>query len=502
MKKDTTSSARTSRRTASLQSVLNLLLVLFILLVVNYIGFKYYAHRDLSFSQFYTLSGKTKDVLHNLDAPVHITTILIDKTHAQYWDQTQNLLKEYQRVGGKNVTLANVDPVYDRARAYELQTRLHFAGTDNLIIFEYKNQSRVVKLDDLLDENPENGQVSGYKGEQQFTSAILALEEGKPEKVYFTAGHGEHPSTDSQTAAGYGLVADLLKGENLTIGTLNLASSGAVPADAQAVIIAGPTVTFSPTEVQALDKYLAANGKLFILLDPLAQVGLDGVLAKYQLSFDNDIVLSRVMTTTGQQSTTPLAYIQSSGFSSQPITAKFPEAGYALPLVDARSVRLQPDTAPVQRAQALMSTGPEAWGWTMKANMSEAELMNVGTRTFDHTTDFQGPMIIAAQFDAGNVTDPTTKAQSNGTRVVAVGSSHFLENDAVQGQVVAVNFFINSIDWLVKKNAVLDISPKQPQVYGVSLSPMSERTVVWTALIFIPGLALALGLFAWLSRRK
>jgi hypothetical protein len=31
---------------------------------------------------------------------------------------------------------------------------------------------------------------------------------------------------------------------------------------------------------------------------------------------------------------------------------------------------------------------------------------------------------------------------------------------------------------------------------------MSERTVTWTALIFVPGLALALGLFTWFSRRK
>jgi ABC-type uncharacterized transport system involved in gliding motility auxiliary subunit len=85
---------------------------------------------------------------------------------------------------------------------------------------------------------------------------------------------------------------------------------------------------------------------------------------------------------------------------------------------------------------------------------------------------------------------------------VLVGSAHFLENDTVQGDTVGANFFINAIDWLVKTNATLDISPKQPQVYGISLSPMSERTVTWTALIFIPGLALALGLFAWFSRRK
>ncbi len=55
---------------------------------------------------------------------------------------------------------------------------------------------------------------------------------------------------------------------------------------------------------------------------------------------------------------------------------------------------------------------------------------------------------------------------------------------------------------MAKKNATLDMSPKQPQSYGLALSPMSERTVIWTALFFIPGAALALGLFTWFSRRK
>jgi ABC-type uncharacterized transport system involved in gliding motility auxiliary subunit len=499
MKNDPTS-ARASRRSAGRQSALNLLLVIFLLLCANYIGFKYYSHADLSVSQFYTLSGKTTDILKNLDSPVHITTIFVNKQSPQYWEQTENLLKEYQRVGGKNVTLEKVDPVYDYARAIALKNQLHFSGNDNLVIFQYKGLNRMVKQDDLLDQDPQSGRVGGYKGEQQFTGAIVSLVEGKSSKVYFTAGHGEHPLSDAQGAAGYGLVVQMLKGENITTANLNLASAGSVPPDADAVIIAGPTVPFTAAEAQAIDKYLASNGKLFVLLDPLASLGLDDVLKKYELSFDNDIVLSRVMGSTGQQATTPLAYIYQSGFSSHPITAKFSAAGYALPIIDARSIHIAPDTSPSPKAQALLSTGSEAWGWIVQPNLTNADLQAVSSRTFNRSTDITGPLAVAAAYDAGSVTDPTTKAQSNGTRLVLVGSAHFLENDAADE--VSSNFFINSLDWLVKANAVLDIAPKQPQSYGVTLSPMSQRTVTWTALFFVPGLALALGIFTWFSRRK
>ena len=510
MKNDKTS-ARSTRRSAGAQSGFNLLLVILILVFVNYIGFRHYLHKDLSTSQFYTLSPKTKDVLRNLPAPVHIITMLIDRQNASYWEQTQNLLKEYQRVGGKNVTLEKVDPVYNQPRAVELQNQLHFAGTDNLVIFEFKDpksppadppRSHLVKLDELLDQSPMSGQVSGYKGEQQFTSAIVALIEGKAHKVYFTAGHGEHPVNDTTTASGYGFVAALLKGENLTVDNLNLAATGTVPKDAEAIVIAGPSVPFSAADAQAIDQYLAKNGKLMVLLDPLEQDGLEDVLKKYEVSFQNDIVLTRYMGDSGQVATTPQAIIQENGFSSHPITAKFPSARYQLVMLDARSVLVRPDSSPSPRGQALMSTGAEAWGWAMKDKMSDADLMSVSTRTYDHTTDFAGPLPVAAAYDAGTVTDPATKAQSNGTRIVLVGSAHFLENDTISGQPVAADFFINAVDWLAKLNATLDISPKQPQTYGVALSPMSERTVIWTSILFIPGAALALGVVAWFSRRK
>jgi ABC-type uncharacterized transport system involved in gliding motility auxiliary subunit len=499
--KNEPTSARASRRSASLQSATNLALVILILLMVNYLGFKWYSHVDLSTSQFYSLSPKTKEVLGKLNAPLHITTLLINKERAQYWDQSENLLKEYQRVGGKNVTVEKVDPVYDRERAVALQNQLHFSGTDNLIIFQYKDGNRTVKQDDLLDINPMTQQVGGYKGEQQFTAAIVSLLEGKPSKVYFTAGHGEHAISDSGTAAGYGLLVQSLKGENMEITDLNLAARGEVPADADAVVIAGPSVPFSAPEAAMLDKYVANNGKLLVLLDPYSPLGLDGVLKKYGLGFDDDMILYRGMTSTGTQTTVPLALILQSGFATHPITAKFPAAGYYLQILDARSVNMQVDKSqPAPKVQWLLQTGTDTWGWAAKTPLTDADLASVTTRTYDRTTDIAGPLTVSALYDGGTVTDPVSKAPATGTRIVLVGSAHFLENDAAEA--IGTNFFINALNWLVKKDAVLSIEPKQPQTYGISLSPMSLRTVTWTSMLFIPGLALALGIFTFFSRRK
>ncbi len=497
--KSETPSSRSSRRSASLQSLLNLALVAAILIMINYVAFKHYKHLDLSESQFYTLSEKTKEVLKKLDSPVTIYTFLNEQNAGQS-EEVTNLLKEYQQAGGKNVIVEKIDPAYDITRAAELQKQLHFDGNDHLVIFRYKDHAPLfVKEEDLFEINPMTGAVGAFKGEQQLTAAIIGLVEGRPSKIYFTEGHGEHSIQDATSPQGYGAVAALLKNENVETQNLNLAQKGEVPADADAVVIAGPAISFSAIEAEALDKYLANNGKLLVLLDPYVSLGLDDLLKKYGLKYEDDLVLYRATASTGAQVTLPLAAIYQGGFSAQPITTKFAQANLQLLVYDARSITLPPSdpTQPQSKTQFLLQTDQDAWGWMAKSGAPPADPKQL---TFNKVTDIAGPVTIAAQYDGGTTTDPTTKATMFATRIVAVGASKFLENDTAES--VGANFFTNSLDWLVKKNAVLDISPKKPQQYGVSLNPISYRTVVWCAAFFIPGAALALGIFTWFSRRK
>jgi len=498
MKSDTPS-ARSSRHSASLHSIVKLILAAAILVMINYVGFKHYTHKDLSQSQFYTLSEKTKEVLKKLDSPITVYTFL-DEQNAVESEEITNLLKEYQQAGGKNMTVEKIDPAYDITRAAALQKELHFDGNDHLVIFKYKDRApRFVKQEDLFEINPMNGRVGAFKGEQQLTAAIIGLVEGKPSKIYFTEGHGEHSIQDTTSPQGYGLLGQSLKNENVETANLNLAQKGEVPADADAVVIAGPVIAFSAIEAEALDKYLGNNGKLFVLLDPYVTLGLDDLLKKYGLKYEDDLVLHRVATPTGALITLPLAAIYQGGFSTHPVTTKFAQANLQLLIYDTRSITLPPSgpMQPPSKTRFLLQTDADSWGWISKNGIPPVDPKQL---TFDKATDIPGPVTIAAEYDGGTTTDPATKATMFATRIVTVGASKFLENDTAES--VGANFFTNSLDWLVKKNAVLDISPKKPQQYGVSLNPISYRTVVWCAAFFIPGAALALGIFTWFSRRR
>ncbi len=498
MKPDS-SSSRSSRNAASRQSILNLALLFAILVILNYLGFKHYRHVDLSASQFYTLSPETIGELKKLETPLTIYTLYTtqDDQGAQAV-QIANLLKEYQQAAGKDIDVEKIDPAFDMNRAQDLQKKLNFDGNESLLIFQYKDiPPRFVKLEDLYDTNPLTRQGT-FKGEQVITSTIMSILEGKSAKVYFTVGHGEHSLQDPTSAVGYGIIAAGLKNENIDAENLSLAQKGDVPADAAAVVIAGPSVAFSPVEEVALQKYLENNGKLIVLLDPFVTLGLDDLLQKYTLKFDDDLVLWRAMTSTGSESTMPLAVIYQEGFSSHPITQKFAAANMQLLIQGTRSVTILGDAhSPAAKAQPLLQTDTGAWGWMTK-NPTDGE--SIKNMTYNKVTDLPGPMIISAAYDGGSVADVGAKGTATGTRVILIGSSSFLDNQVAE--TVGKNFFTNCLNWMVKKDAVLDIGAKKPDEYGITLSPMQFRTVVWWALVFIPGAALALGVFTWISRRK
>ena len=64
--------------------------------------------------------------------------------------------------------------------------------------------------------------MTGFKGEQLFTSAILQLAEGRKPKILFTTGHGER-SLDDQSEQGLAGVQRPPRARQLRAGGVGLA---------------------------------------------------------------------------------------------------------------------------------------------------------------------------------------------------------------------------------------------------------------------------------------
>ena len=104
-----------------------------------------------------------------------------------------------------------------------------------------------------------------------------------------------------------------------------LAQTGAVPADASAVIVAGPRRDFEAVEIDALKKYLGGSGKLLLEIDPPETADAPPVTNLIALAHDwgmdvgNDIVVDPIARMQGADAVSPFA----ASYPSHPITQRF-----------------------------------------------------------------------------------------------------------------------------------------------------------------------------------
>ena len=117
--------------------------------------------------------------------------------------------------------------------------------------------------------------------------------------------------------------------------------------------------------------------------------------------------------------------------------------------------------------------------------------------TLDDDVDNKGPLVVAAAYSEGDI--PGEK--QTGMRLVVIGSSTFMMKQfALPAE--GMDFFINSLNWMLHREYANGITAKTPLEYPMGVSPLQEATINWLALLVVPGITLTLGLFIWYTRRR
>ena len=133
------------------------------------------------------------------------------------------------------------------------------------MVFESGDDRRVVEESDLADYDYSalqyggSPELTGFKGEEAFSGAILELAESRKPKVLFTSGHGE-ASLEESGAAGLSGVAGLVGKENVELTSWASLGQPDVPAGTDLLIVAGPRAGFVEPELQAFGRYLDRGG--------------------------------------------------------------------------------------------------------------------------------------------------------------------------------------------------------------------------------------------------
>jgi ABC-type uncharacterized transport system involved in gliding motility auxiliary subunit len=448
------------------------LALLGILGLINVVAQNRHQRWDLTANQQYSLSEQTLSVLASLPSRVQMTAFYQDDDGRK--QGVQDLLKEYEVRSGGQIGVEFVDPVREPTRAQ--QAAIKELGTTVLTMADRQQT------------------VTGTR-ESDFTTALTRLINPQPKKIYFLIGHQER-RIDGFEQENYGQLKTSLESDNFVVETLLLAGGATVPDDATVVVIAQPRSALAEEEKQAVRNYVWSGGKLMLLTQPSTpqspQVSLNDLLSDWKVEIADQPVAEG----------NPQLVLFGDPFT--PVVASYPSHRITEGLgftVFPFSTHINQPTEGAQGATVvpLLRTSDRSWAETNRQALSDP-----GGLRFDEGSDPKGPLTIGLAIEAAPSTPPpgqTDQEDQKKTRVVVFGNANFPANGVVQRAGDNRDLFLNAANWLAEDEQLIAIRPKERDNRQMFLTAAQSNLVLFSSILFVPAIVLALGGLVWWSRR-
>lgn len=485
----------------------SVVLALGLLLLVNYLGFRYHLRGDWTSTRLFSLSEQTENILGALEQDITVTALLTPGS--RLYEPTKELLDRYAAASDK-ISVRWLDPQRNPVEAQRLSEQLDAA--DAAVVFELGADRRVITGESLAEldfESVQLGQepeIAAFLGEERFTSALVALSQGHKPRIVLTSGHGEL-ALDDLSAAGLKAFQDLIGSDNVDFQEWSSLGATAVPEGTDLVVVAGPKTAFVAPELEPLAAYLTSGGRLLVLLDPtfgprgvsggIVPIGLDAWLAGYGVVVGNDVVVDPSLAYPGFGGETFFA----ADYQPHPTTRSLTGSNAALLLRGARSLRVG-EVPPDYQATELLRTSASAWGLTR---------FEGPPATGPEPGDPRGPLALAVAIEpAGHDHDHEAEEAAGehahdpdtGFRLLVVGDADFVTEPLLAAGPANAILAGNLVNSLVERETLLGIPIKKPEQVRLSMTRGEQQAAILIALVALPGLAVAAGVGVWWRRRK
>ncbi|PZR70731.1 MAG: hypothetical protein DLM73_17275 [Chthoniobacterales bacterium] len=493
-----------------LNVVVQIALLFFLALMVNYLGFEHYTRWDLSRDKKYALSDKTRRFLDSIKGKVRATVFFSPSN--PIGPDVQALLTEYQYAAKGKMDVENIDPERNLSRAKELFDKYKVVSDESLVILDYDGRNKTVKASEMAEVdqgNPMMGEqpkIAAFKGEQAITSALMDLVEGKKNVIGYVLGHKEPPVADAPPSLTPAMAADagarspisvlktVIENENMKFQELNLFEVSAVPADLKTIMIDGPQYDFSDREMKLLKDFWEKQGRILLLLDPSAKTPkLNAFLYELGVKVNDDRLMAMVKT--GIQEMARVRDVLGRFLPDSPITKRLAEVRGVF-VGGTSSLALEQDRvrAANVRLQPLIQAEKGYWAETDYNTTDEAKLQA------DAAKNSGVVLTIAASIEKGGSADE--RVQANSSRLVVVTNASFIQDSAITQDQQALDFISGSVNWLLSREQLIGIAPKVPRTLAFSLDDNAMRNLRWLILVLLPLIPAVLGFAVWWQRRR
>ncbi len=471
-------------------------LVMALTVMANWLAGRRYIRADWTSTQLYTLSDKTENILSNLGEEIRIIVFMTPET--PMYDQVHELLERY-KAASDEITVEFIDPDKEPLKTRQLAEQFGVQVADT-VVFVFGDRTKYVTSDQISEmdySGMQYGQgptMRAFKGEEQFTSAILSLVAPEVPKVYFATGHGEASTVAAAGGAGdrgLTVLTQALKRDNMDTADVSLLS-GEVPQDADVIAIIGPTRAYTEPEITALGEFLDRGGRMLVALDPLIDTDgtmrwtrLEALLAGRGVIVHDDLVVDP----SRRLPFYDLSAVYLEDFGDHPVTQGL--EGFAVLFTVARSLEADGGSATV-----LVQTSDEGWGETNLGMLLRGEPVAVDE------DDHPGPAAVVVAVEqltaAADVSDEAGDEESY--RLVVFGDSDFLTDLDIANAGNAI-LATNAFNWLVAREDLVGIPPRDVEQVSLFLTRQQMRNLGLLVLIAMPGAAIIAGILVWRRRR-
>jgi ABC-type uncharacterized transport system involved in gliding motility auxiliary subunit len=447
---------------------LSVVLVLGILVLVNFLNFRYHSRIDLTEDQLYSLSEQSRKVVESLETEIQIIGFFRGEAGRLGFE---DLVKQYRDVSS-NVDYELVDPEEEPGRAAQ---------------HEISTNAQVVIL------NGPKREVIDNADEQKITNAIIKITREEEKVIYFLQGHGER-GLDNVEAEGFSTAGEEIGKQNYRIETYNLAQENVLPEDATVIASVGPKMSFLPTEVVLLKSFLEEGGKFLLLVDPQTEFQMNDFLVEYGLSLGDKVVIdaSGVGQIFGLGAAAPLV----AEYADHPMTRELTGTMTFFPM--AQNVSTSSSSLDY-RTTELLFTSARSW--------AESDLKD-GQAAFDEGQDVEGPVQLVAvatksiettgEEEAGEDEDAAPTPRE--ARLVLFGDSDFASN-AYFNSVANGDLLLMAVSWLAEEADLMAIRPRNVEDRRINVTFTQSRLIFWGTVVLFPLVTLVLGTTIWLRRR-
>lgn len=417
------------------------------------------------------------------------------------------LLRQFVEKSNGSLDLQFVDPDVDPllARQYAFGRDLGDGTTSGpLYLTLFDPEGQISNIESI-----------GFPDERSVATAMLRIAVAGQFKVYFETGHTEYEAV-GVSEIGLSGAYFVLPSVGILTETLDLSQVSEVPADADALIIAGPLNPFTEEDVAKIAAYVEHGGRLLITADPpYADTHIeiipntsfleDDPLNQYLWS-EFGVRFSETMAVERGVAGDNLLFFLAVHSPASTITATLGSNRAYVALartIEAVDLPNTPDTyignQPLYRREPLLVTSQASFGETSLSEVDAARLSE-----FDEDEDSAGPLILGV---AVNRIDELN--QDIQPRLILIGDTDWLTNayiqpqDGSEGITGNILLWNNVVEWLTQYAEIATIAAaNRPDLFPLVVTPAQQSRIQAFTLVLMPGLVLALGVIVWGRRRR